>query len=361
VSILRGLRSAVILLLVVAGFAPVANAQIAWKDCLAQRAAWYGSGEAVRVADNVLLYQRRTGGWPKDIDMATLLSADDRTRLAAEKGQTDSTIDNGATYTQMRYLARVFAASRQQRFRAAFLEGFEYLFDAQHPNGGWPQFYPLRDDYSRYITFNDDAMIGVMTLLGDIAAGRAPFGFVDAPRRRRASQAVARGVDVILKTQVRVDGRLTAWCAQHDERTLEPRPARSYEHVSLSGRESVEIVRFLMGIEEPDQQVVVAIESAVTWFRAAQIKGIRVVRRPGPAPGQPDDAVVEKDPTAPPLWARFYQIGTNRPIFSGRDGVVKYSLAEIEYERRANYSWLGSWPARLLTRDYPAWKKRVGK
>ncbi len=66
-----------------------------------------------------------------------------------------------------------------------------------------------------------------------------------------------------------------------------------------------------------------------------------------------------KDASAPPIWARFYEIGTNRPIFSGRDGVVKATLAEIEFERRANYNWYGDWPAELLAKDYPAWKKRI--
>ena len=354
------LRSVLTFLFIIAGFVPVASAQIAWKDCLAQPEAWYGGVEAIRIADDVLLYQRRTGGWPKNIDMAQALPPAERARVADEKDQADSTIDNGATYTQMRYLARVFAASRLDRFRAVFLEALDYLFASQYRNGGWPQFYPLRPNYSRHITFNDDATIGVMRLLRDIADNRAPFEFVDASRRRRAAQAVSLGVEVILEIQVRVNGRLTAWCAQHDERTLEPRPARSYEHVSLSGRESVEIVRFLMGIEKPDRRIITAIESAVAWLREVELKGIRVVRTAGPVPGQRDDAAVEKDPSASRLWARFYQIGTNRPIFSGRDGVVKYGLAEIEYERRANYSWYGDWPADLIEKDYPRWSKVSG-
>lgn len=64
------------------------------------------------------------------------------------------------------------------------------------------------------------------------------------------------------------------------------------------------------------------------------------------------------DPTGAPLWARFYEIGANRPIFSGRDGVVKYSLQEIEAERRADYQCYVTTPANLLARDYPAWRTR---
>ena len=65
------------------------------------------------------------------------------------------------------------------------------------------------------------------------------------------------------------------------------------------------------------------------------------------------------DQNAKPMWARFYEIDTNRPFFCGRDGVKKYALAEIEYERRNGYAWLGYWPESLLSKDYPAWKARL--
>jgi hypothetical protein len=57
------------------------------------------------------------------------------------------------------------------------------------------------------------------------------------------------------------------------------------------------------------------------------------------------------------MWARFYEIGTNRPIFCDRDGVPKSHLADIGHERRNGYSWLGYWPQSLLEKDYPAWKR----
>ena len=45
------------------------------------------------------------------------------------------------------------------------------------------------------------------------------------------------------------------------------------------------------------------------------------------------------DPNAPVMWARFYEIKTNRPIFSGRDGKIKYAVSDIEFERRNGYAW----------------------
>ncbi len=114
-----------------------------------------------------------------------------------------------------------------------------------------------------------------------------------------------------------------------------------------------------MGIEKPSPEVVKSIEAAVTWFRANQIKGIKVV--PLPAPGTPKgtDRTVVADSSASPLWARFYELGTNRPMFSGRDSVVKYSMAEIEYERRNGYSWYSDRPAAVIGTEYDEWSRRV--
>jgi len=148
-----------------------------------------------------------------------------------------------------------------------------------------------------------------------------------------------------------VNGRRTVWCAQHDEVTLAPAPARKFEVVSLSGGESVGIVRFLMSIKDPSPVVINAIESAITWFEQSQLKGIKWIEKS-------DDRVVVPDPQAGSIWARFYEIGTNRPIFVGRDGVVKYSVAEIEHERRTGYNWYVDEPAKLL-HNYPVWKKSV--
>ena len=334
-----------------------AGSPLTWKQCLNRPSGWYGSIQAVQIADNVLLYQRDCGGWPKNIDMAAALSDSDKARLAHDKGREDATIDNGATCEQLRYLARVIEAGDADRFRRGFRHGIDYLLAAQYPNGGWPQFYPRAEGYSRYITFNDNAMINVMSLLRDVSHAKAPYGFVDAQRRDRARAAVERGIDCILKCQIVVDGRRLAWCAQHDDKTLKPAGARSYEKPSLSGSESVGIVDFLMRIDDPSPQIVEAVEAAVKWLDDAKLTGIREVRKPAPGTERGYDKVVVEDKDAPPLWARFYEIGTNRPIFCSRDGVVRYSLAEISYERRNGYSWYTDAPASLGDR-YPKWHAR---
>lgn len=343
--------------LVLAGSARAES--VAWKECLKQPAAWYSGSEARRIADNVLCYQLDCGGWPKNVDMAGPLDEPAKAKLLEQRGKrVEATIDNGATRTQMAFLARVYRATGDERYAKAFLAGVDFLLASQYENGGWPQF-PHRPGYYQRITFNDDAMIGVMTLLREIGRGAKEYDFVDSARRSRAARAVDRGVACILKCQVMVDGKRTAWCAQHDEKTLRPAPARSYEKISLSGSESVGIVRFLMAIERPEPEVAEAVRSAVRWFESAKLVGIRQADKPDPALPRGRDKVIVWDESAGPLWARFYEIGTNRPIFCGRDGVVKYSLAEIEHERRVGYAWYVTEPAALLSKDYPAWETRL--
>ena len=202
-------------------------------------------------------------------------------------------------------------------------------------------------------------MIGVMKLVRDVAAAKPNYAFVDDARRARAASAVEKGIECILKTQVVVNGRKTVWCAQHDEVTLAPAPARKYEVVSLSGGESVGIVRFLMSIKDPSREVMDSIESAVAWFEQTQLNGIKWIEKADASQPSGIDRVVVQDPKAGPIWARFYELGTNRPVFVGRDAVVKYSVAEIEHERRVGYAWYVEEPAKLLKNDYPAWKDKI--
>ena len=212
----------------------------------------------------------------------------------------------------------------------------------------------------KHITYNDDAMIGVMKLLRDIAARKRDYSFVDDERRGKAARAVEKGIECILKTQVVVDGKRTVWCAQHDEVTLAPAPARKFELVSLSGSESVGIVRFLMSINQPNVEVVASIKGAIAWFEKSKLTGIKWVPKPDSTKMHGFDRVVVKDPDAGPLWARFYDIQTNRPIFAGRDSLVKYDVAEIEDERRNGYAWYVDGAAELLSKEYPKWLAKHG-
>jgi PelA/Pel-15E family pectate lyase len=292
--------------------------------------------------------------------MTRVLSEADKTRFLNDKSRKNSTIDNGATVTQMQYLAKVYNATGLERFKQVFLNAVDYLLNAQYPNGGWPQCCPPQGhaDYSKHITFNDGAMIRVMSVLRDIAKEKSSYAFVDESRRDQVEKAVQKGIECILKCQIIINGRRTAWCQQHDQETFEPRPARTYEKVSNCSYESAGIVKFLMDIDNPEPNIIRAVQNAVAWLDRSKLSGIRVVQKPNKSLERGFDRVVVKDAAAPLIWARFYQLETNRAIFCSRDGRIKYSLAEIEHERRIGYAWYGYWPTEILVRYYPAWQKK---
>ncbi len=320
--------------------------------------SFFTTQEARRVGDNVLLYQHNTGGWPKNVQMQNPLTAKERLAVEAEKGnENESTIDNGATTTELRFLAQLYNATRDSRYLDGFNAGMGYLFRSQYANGGWPQFWPRPKGYYIHITYNDDAMVNVLRMLDKTARGEEPYAFVPDSTRAKAREAVSRGVDCILKTQVRQNGRLTVWCAQHDEQTLLPAKARAYELPSLSGGESIGIVRFLMSLPDPSPEVRRSIEAAVEWFRTSKIEGKKLERFTN-ADGKPDLRMADCTAGEPcePLWGRFYTLDSNRPFVCDRDGVVRYDLSEIGYERRNGYSWYNRHGLALL-KEYEEWKR----
>ncbi len=323
----------------------------------------YKSTDLKQVADNILLFQKANGGWPKNYDMFAMLTPEQKEAVAAHKNTLNTTFDNGTCYTQIRALAIAYAAVKDEQYKAAAQKGLSYILEAQYANGGWPQYYPLEKGYSRYITFNDGGMTGIVDLLSDIVENEPLYDFIEAGMRIKLQQAYQKGIDCILNTQIVDNGTLTAWCQQHDEITLQPAWARKFEPPSICNGESVGIVFFLMSIKHPDERVIKAINAAMKWFEDSRIyntvvKTVRADKMDTPFRVSSSDRVVETDSTAPPIWTRFYELKTHRPLFCNRDSKVVYSLAEVERERRDGYAWYTYAPQKALD-AYAKWKKQL--
>ena len=121
------MRKNIIIFLVMALFAAchTAKAQQAFKNITRETSPeFFKSDEAKRVGDQILLYQRVTGGWPKNIDMAKPLSDEEKAKVLADKQRRDdSTTDNGATNMQITYLARLYQQTKENRYRDVFRRG----------------------------------------------------------------------------------------------------------------------------------------------------------------------------------------------------------------------------------------------
>jgi PelA/Pel-15E family pectate lyase len=350
-SIFRFLLPVALICLTAPAAAQISPQRAAW-----QPEEWYQTDEARQVADNVLTWQNEDGGWPKNYTPSQPRPEGPR------RGQL-STFDNGATYSELRLLARAHRAQQKPEYRQAFERALEYILEAQFDNGGWPQIYPLRDNYSRHITYNDGAMVGIMRLLESIINEQPEFAFLSDEYRSRARDAFNRGIECILNTQVRVelDNQLTGWGQQHDAETLAPTAARAFEPPALTSNESAGIAMLLMTQPDPDEPMRDAIHGVMRWFESTRITGQRYMHVDGPQYENGRDRIVLSDPSSEQrIWARLYDIERNQPIFAGRDSIVRYALHEVEHERRTGYAWYGTWPARALAM-YEEWKQEWGE
>ena len=336
---------------------------------LNQPTAAYREAEAKRIADIVVSFQTPAGGWSKNMDFTQHIRAPGEgfapNNSSRYLGDSDydaphdtnwnyvGTFDNNATTTQLRYLAKVISAVGAQTsvvYRTSFMRGLDYIFAAQYPNGGWQQVWPLQGGYHDAITYNDNAVINVMNLLTDVAAGTNDYAFVPRRTRALAAASVKHGIDCILATQIVEGGHRTVWCQQHDPLTLDPESARNYEMPSECASESDDVMMFLMRVPHPDRRVVDAVHAAAAWFEKTKINDV-AFRREGDNGRQ-----LVSEPGSGPLWARYYQIGTDRPIFGDRDKTIHDDVNEISLERRNGYSWYNAGPAQALE-QYAQWSK----
>ncbi|MFK8164063.1 MAG: pectate lyase [Lewinella sp.] len=315
------------------------------------------------VAENMLLYQLDHGGWPQDhgddVAYEKELSTVERATVIKNKAKMRGTIDDQSTTREIVYLLEANGQKANASYLAAAKKGLRFLLSAQGVAGGWPQEYPNPESYHQHITYNDNAMIDVLHVMKETAEGKGVYAVLDQELKKEAAAAVRRGIDCILRTQfVSRSGQLTVWCAQHDSQTLQPASARKFEPASLSGSESVEIIRFLMEIEQPSEAVKAAVRAGVAWFDQVRIDGYRLKAIKDAKQPKGEDRVLLPKP-GHTCWARFYELDTYRPVFTGRDGIVRYDLREIENERRVGYRFYGDWAEELVDEELDHWESRI--
>ena len=312
-------------------------------------AEYLQSPDAIRTAQVILSFQTPSGGWSKRTDMAGLPRQPGQ-MFGVEKSYIP-TFDNGATTTQLRWLAAFYPyapASLKPQLQTALQQGVRFVLAAQYPNGGFAQTYPLQGGYHDAVTLNDHVLLELFRLLKDVAT-EPLFTMLPESLKQQAQQQFLLGIELLLKAQVTLNGELTIWAAQHHPLTLEPIAARAYELAALASSESAGVTLLLMELPKPSPAVINAVEAAVSWFRSKQIVDTKVAR---------DDKGMHLVPSlgAKPLWARFYDLKKQQPLFVDRDGSIKAKVTELSLERQQGYGWYQSNAAAVL-KAYPKWRK----
>lgn len=307
------------------------------------------------LAEKMLLYQLPVGGWGKQLEDKSVVNYNlpvDKNLLKKIKatGDDHATIDNNATSKEINTLIKAYSETKNPDYLKSAEKGIRYLLAMQYENGGFPQYYPNKGLYRKQITFNDNAMINALTVLYNTAEGKNDFIAVDEKLKEQSKKAVKKGIECILKAQVLQNGKPTIWADQYNEITLQPDKARAFEPISLATAESVGIVRFLM-LQHVTPEIEKSVKFAVQWFTENDIEGYsyNVVKQNGKTV-----RVLAEDKNSV-IWARFYDIHDNRPLFGDRDGSVKYNYNEVSEERRNGYSWFGDFAKKLIDKEYPKW------
>ena len=334
-------------------------------------ATWYATDEAHHVADVIVSFQTPAGGWSKNLDfggsprahgqryttnnISRFLGPDDFDTPHDPNWNYVGTLDNDATTTQLRFLALVAVATPTAAgdpYRASFLKGIHYLLDAQFPNGGWPQVWPLEGGYHDAITYNDNAVSQAAELMTAAATGTGQYSFVPADLRKQAAISADHALDCILRTQLVRNGKRTAWAQQNDALTLEPVSGRNFEPAALSSGESADLLLYLMRLPHPSPQVVAAIQNGIAWLKSTAIYGQQWTG----GRNTPGGRHLEPALGAGPIWARYYSITTGKPIFGDRDKTIHDDVNELSPERRNGYSWYSAGPNQALE-VFDGWTK----
>lgn len=333
---------------------------------------WYGSAEAKSVADTLLGVQKTNGGWMKNYQYHTLTAAELSEYKSASSRAEHSCFDNYSTTQEMRFLAKVYKQTKEERYLTALKKALNLIFESgQGLKGGWAQYWPLSDDkysYQNYITFNDDLMTNMMKLLMEITQNKGDFAdLFDDETKAKCQTQFDNALQCVMNCQVDDNGTKSAWCAQHDPSDFLPTEGRPHELPSISGYESAALLSFLMTIPNPSQELQQSITSAIEWFKKHIYKENAAIEDYTNAQGEADRHIVDKQGSN--VWGRFIQIGgeSGEKIYqkfynklkernksrvhheSPYHSYKEYELAEASYDKTKAYQPIYA----IYSNDYP--------
>jgi hypothetical protein len=260
---------------------------------------------AFKAALTIARSQSDNGGWAPAAESPLNRPREGKTRMV-DVESFDEGMQAGAISFLLDVAATLTDTAERQELITASRKGLDFLVATQNSDGAWPQLPGATSDYHALSTLNDNVTTSHIKILL-----RAKRIFGDSAY----TTAARRGLNFLLATQLESGG----WAQQYGF-DLQPKRARKYEPVAAASIETAYAIKALLeGYGEfEDEPYLTAAERAERWLTNSQTK--------------------------PEIWSRFYELGTNRPIFGDRDGSVHTELGEISKERREGYDWLGYFP-----------------
>ncbi len=251
-----------------------------------------------RTVANALVWgQRPEGGWNYNIDFEVNgLDAYYEEYFSKRwgwqehtKNENNSTFDDEVTQAATLFLLRLYDTTLDPAYRAPLFKALDFILESQYPNGGWPQRYPLRNDYTAAYTFNDGAIFNNIIVLLEA---------YDRLGRPEFLEAARRGMDFFIISQLPTPQ--AGWAQQYG-RDMQPTRGRKFELATVSAGQTSDNITDLFTIYKAtgDRRYLEPISKALDWLDASAI---------GPNG----------------LYTYFYEAGTNRPIYARKPTIENH-------------------------------------
>ena len=281
---------------------------------------------AEETAAALLRGQLRSGGWDNKIEFAP---ADRQNYAYRVDGRTDEKLRNTTTFDDdksqsvIRFLMQL---DQELKFKnppihEAVIFALDSLLKSQYPNGAWPQRYsefPDPDDhaikkaslptqwsrkfpeskYAGFYTLNDNTISDLIVTALDAWEIYGESKYLVAAQN---------GGDFLLLSQLAEPQ--PGWAQQYDMK-MHPAWARKFEPPAITGGESQGVMRTLIllyrrtaATAHDADRFLEPLPRAIAYYRRSLLKNGRL--------------------------ARFYELGTNRPLFFTKDYQLTYSADDM--------------------------------
>lgn len=282
---------------------------------------------ATQAAEALIYGQLQSGAWTNCIDVDPRGQRTAFYRNGKGRGRNFSSLDDDQSQAAIGFLMRADRAHefKHKAIHEAVEIALEALLRAQFANGAFPQGWdgpvdtdqpviPARMPKYDWRTEGRIKNYWDMYTLNDGLAGNVARVLIEAHEiygKQQYQVALERLGDFLLLAQL--PEPQPAWCQQYSYE-MYPIWARKFEPPAVAGRESQDVLETLMAICEHtgEAKYLQPIPPAIAYLRRSRL---------------PDGRL-----------ARYYELGTNRPLYMHRRGKV-YSLTHDDSRLPDHYGW----------------------
>jgi hypothetical protein len=243
--------------------------------------------------------QRSEGGWDHLVDVSHLYS---HSKNPVRKSG-DCTFDDNISQGALTFLIDLDEIIDADWLTESIELGLKFMLASQSENGAWPQWYPLLGSYHDYWTFNDSCINNCIKVM--IKAHQVYKNDIYL-------ESIKKAGNFIIMSQFKAPQ--SGWAQQY-QHNLQPGWARKFEPAGVCSEVTASNIKMLADIYlyTKNDKYLSPIPAAIRWL---------------------EDSKIGEN-----LWARIYEMGTNKPIYGNHDRRVHYVVSEgrTDYGMRGNF------------------------